>query len=974
MPGYPGLTAFATLLCGVSALVPSSPGTARWPRCASRVATPIVARFAVVEPATKPSFMLHSRVAEPTDVASVPAAAGLLSTKFPEDPFVLQHRSDTGYLAAQEGAPVLDLSDLKEITIADDGGSIKCDAGITVAKLVSTLSNLEPGQQLGELFTVLPSDSKLPVVEAVIDAALDPESRGREYAQLSKAVEALHVVGKDGAITSKSLSDFNADTDIVVSVILAAPTPSVQKPVLARWYSRLPTAPPITERVLDGLSDATHVMIFKYGAYTQSPSVVIFVDGDAELDLPQDEWRVTVARTPEEFWHRRNDLFESARFDVLTASAVLEIPADQAAPSIAEVLEVFPARGEHLLVQINKRSVVAKFDARYPPDVDEATRKLFTEQKTGSKKIATAGRPKARKSGWTSPITASTVIGETEVKIEGFSGEIYDGSPGFALGSKRQQYATTSYDSQMNPSIIAYPKTENDVVLAIKYATSKDPEARKTSAWPSGYPLKVMGRGGGHQYCGTSCDNDALILSMDYFNTLEMREVNKDVMGPDGKRHTVTKEFHVGTGILLKDLATFFNSFKNSANPYGKPAMGSNEFLGVTVPHGECPTVGIGGHAQSGGVGHIVRNFGYCVDYVYGFTIVTANGSIRKVNRDSPAQEDKELYWAVLGGSPGAFGVTTHLVFHPILDEDYPDSTGWDANIPYTAERMKACLVILEDFVNRAQETDDNALPEGLDLMMSMSSALSYRDIIPLPPMILFELECKDMKDTKAYGQMQEIIEKFKTTVYSGKEGILDLTASIGKQFDGKSHYKLSQMSLGYTRKPPMVTRGGRENPRAYNKAAYGSKDKVTPGWSTAYAKLLDEVVDDVEHVHCVFQVVVGGGAQTRNGEANLNAMSHRDAHIHTIVFDLFRDDDNDSIKAAADFQKSFEMKVVNKHQTAHPKVMAQWASHGDLDMDKQQVWEKYIDNDKYDKLRRIKKDVDPDDVFHARFTIRPEP
>ena len=126
---------------------------------------------------------------------------------------------------------MLDLSDLKEITIADDGGSIKCDAGITVAKLVGTLSNLEPGQQLGELFTVLPSDSKLPVVEAVIDAALDPESRGREYAQLSKAVEALHVVGKDGAITSKSLSDFNPDTDIVVNVILSAPTPSVQKTV-----------------------------------------------------------------------------------------------------------------------------------------------------------------------------------------------------------------------------------------------------------------------------------------------------------------------------------------------------------------------------------------------------------------------------------------------------------------------------------------------------------------------------------------------------------------------------------------------------------------------------------------------------------------------------------------------------------------------------------------------------------------------
>ena len=77
---------------------------------------------------------------------------------------------------------MLDLSDLREITIADDGGSLKCDAGTTVADVVRTLSSLTPEQkQLGELFAVLPSNSKLPVVEAVIDAALDPESRGREF-------------------------------------------------------------------------------------------------------------------------------------------------------------------------------------------------------------------------------------------------------------------------------------------------------------------------------------------------------------------------------------------------------------------------------------------------------------------------------------------------------------------------------------------------------------------------------------------------------------------------------------------------------------------------------------------------------------------------------------------------------------------------------------------------------------------------
>ena len=57
------------------------------------------------------------------------------------------------------------------------------------------------------------------------------------------------------------------------------------------------------------LPDAATVMIFKCGKFTQSPSMMVFVDGDTELDLPQDEWKVSVARTPTEFWQRRNKLW-----------------------------------------------------------------------------------------------------------------------------------------------------------------------------------------------------------------------------------------------------------------------------------------------------------------------------------------------------------------------------------------------------------------------------------------------------------------------------------------------------------------------------------------------------------------------------------------------------------------------------------------------------------------------------------------
>ena len=155
----------------------------------------------------------------------------------------------------------------------------------------------------------------------------------------------------------------------------------------------------------------------------------------------------------------------------------------------------------------------------------------------------------------------------------------------------------------MNPSLVFYPLDGEDVALAIRYATLPEfADACITTARPSGLPFKVIGRGGGHQYCGTSCDNGALIISMDKFKKLEHHKVKREgVTGPDGKPNPVTKEMHVGTGVILNEWDEFTN--KN----------------GITIPHGECPTVGIGRHSQTGGYGHIVRNFGLAIDYVYGF-------------------------------------------------------------------------------------------------------------------------------------------------------------------------------------------------------------------------------------------------------------------------------------------------------------------------------------------------------------------
>lgn len=542
--------------------------------------------------------------------------------------------------------------------------------------------------------------------------------------------------------------------------------------------------------------------------------------------------------------------------------------------------------------------------------------------------------------------------------IPGFNkGEIYDGVRG-QMQDKRFQYATSSYDNMMNPSLIVYPYDAEEVSAAIKYAANPG----KTDSNPFGHPFKVMGRGGGHQYCGVSCDNDALIISMDYFKKLELRKVDlKGITGPGGEKHDVTTELRVGTGIKLKEFAEW------------------NHENGWTIPHGECPTVGIGGHSQSGGYGHIARAFGLAIDYIYGFTIVLADGEIRTVTRDSEKQEDLDIYWAVMGGSPGAFGVTTELIIHPILDKDYPNSTAFTRSYFYANKnRMLNTLKILEDFINRSKADDENAICEELDLMVSLTSNSDNKwpgmwggllsRITPNFDIILFELECRDQSNPKAREQMDEIMKKFHETV-----GVGD---GLGPGLNGKDHYKLSELSLEFTRKPPGVTAGeiGRENRKPYRKMCYGSNDKVTEGWAESFADLLDETVNTDNDISCVFQVVVGGGKQASLGKAGLNSIAHRDAQLHGIVYDLFRGEDDDSLKEADRLSNKFELNIVNEHQTQYPKVMAQWASHGDLDMNKEQVWKKYYDKEEtYRKLRRIKTKVDPEDLFHSRFTVRPE-
>jgi FAD/FMN-containing dehydrogenase len=119
------------------------------------------------------------------------------------------------------------------------------------------------------------------------------------------------------------------------------------------------------------------------------------------------------------------------------------------------------------------------------------------------------------------------------------------------------------------------------------------------------------------------------------------------------------------------------------------------------IPGGTCPTVGIAGLTQGGGIGLSGRKFGLTSDHLLEATVVLADGSVVVAN----AQQHPDLYWALRGGGGGNFGIVTRFVFrtHPAAavatySMEWPWSDAkqvveaWQAFAPHAPDGLSSVL------------------------------------------------------------------------------------------------------------------------------------------------------------------------------------------------------------------------------------------------------------------------------------------
>jgi FAD/FMN-containing dehydrogenase len=133
---------------------------------------------------------------------------------------------------------------------------------------------------------------------------------------------------------------------------------------------------------------------------------------------------------------------------------------------------------------------------------------------------------------------------------------------------------------------------------------------------------------------------------------------------------------------------------------------------GLAALHGSSPDVGIAGYSLGGGMGWLARKRGLQANSVTALEIVTADGRLLRVDAD----HEPDLFWALRGGG-GNFGVVTAVEF-----------------AVYPLERLYAG-VMLFGFERAAEVLHawSSRLPDAPDELMSWAALLHVPDLPFVP-------------------------------------------------------------------------------------------------------------------------------------------------------------------------------------------------------------------------------------------------
>ncbi len=187
------------------------------------------------------------------------------------------------------------------------------------------------------------------------------------------------------------------------------------------------------------------------------------------------------------------------------------------------------------------------------------------------------------------------------------------------------------------PSVYAVAaKNVNHIAAAVNFARENE--------------LRLVVKGGGHSYQGTSNASDSLLVWTRHMHDITTHET----FVPQGCKasHAPQRAVTLGSG------AIWMQAYEAVTTKGGAYVQG-----------GGCTTVGVAGLVQSGGFGSFSKHYGTAAAGLLEAEVVTADGKVRTAN----ACTSSDLFWALKGGGGGTFGAVSKVT---LLVRDLPEFFG----------------------------------------------------------------------------------------------------------------------------------------------------------------------------------------------------------------------------------------------------------------------------------------------------------
>ena len=330
-------------------------------------------------------------------------------------------------------------------------------------------------------------------------------------------------------------------------------------------------------------------------------------------------------------------------------------------------------------------------------------------------------------------------------------------------------------------------------------------------------------------------------------------------------------------------------------------------------------------------------------------------GNAKEITKTS----DPEMFYALLGGSPGNLGVLTHVTLEVNRDSDYQGSRGLKALFWYDPKTLKRLLDILV-------EMSDNAdFPRNYDYCISvLSSSFPLLDLWP-------DLDEKMKREhPEIYGKdglpfWPRTIVVYAQWVPFSKNDVCDMS-----WFD---RIKKDSISIGGVQQKPMseltgewIFRNEREFEHPYVKRTYTTNSNTldSQGWASWVTDRIDAIVKPEANrcwISAQLQCIGGKNSKFFTNADNGTSYSWRDSSVCCTI-DCFHEPETKTI--AEDWEQVNDDEGIGpdgKFSKQDRRVL--WGSYGSFDLDAS--WQFYYeDQAKYERLGRARQAADPDGVF----------